>query len=393
MPFNRVIILIIDACGVGAMPDAADYLDSGASTLPHCADAVGGLLMPTCQKLGLGNIVPIRGIPTKTDPDGSFGKMAEQSAGKDSTTGHWEIGGVLTPTPFPTYPDGFPPSLVAEFEKRSGIKTIGNVPASGTEIIKQLGEEHLKTRKVILYTSADSVWQMAAHEEVYPIEQQYEYCQIARDLLQGEHAVARVIARPFIGKPGSFTRTPRRRDFSQPPWSDTILDLMLKAGRKTYAVGKIWDLFAERGLSSHVKTNDNDDGMEKLIDLIHHDTDHSLLFANLVDFDQAWGHRRDPLNFARALERFDSQLAEMLPLLRENDLLIITADHGCDPTFAAHTDHTREYVPLLVYGLGAKPGVDLGTRTTFADVACTVAEIFDLENEFPGMSFLPKISD
>ncbi len=391
MDTKRAIILVIDACGVGALPDAATYDDEGASTIPHCAEAVGGLRMPACQRLGLGNIVPIRGVPPVERPVGAYGKMAEVSAGKDSTTGHWEIGGVITPTPFPTYPSGFPEGLVAELERRAGVKTIGNKAASGTVILDELGEEHLRTGAVILYTSADSVWQMAAHESLFPIERLYELCQIARDMLTGEHAVGRVIARPFVGEPGNFTRTPRRRDFSLPPGGKTILDVMVEAGHRTYAVGKIWDLFAERGMSSHVKTESNHDGMRRTIELVRKDRKHALLFINLVDFDQAWGHRRDPGNFAKALEEFDRGLEELLGVMRDTDLLFITADHGCDPTYVKHTDHTREYVPLIVYRRMMPGGVNLGTRETMADVAATVADLFGVKGLGAGRSFAGEV--
>ncbi|HOD65901.1 MAG TPA: phosphopentomutase [candidate division Zixibacteria bacterium] len=391
MYIRRAIILVIDACGVGALPDAAAYDDVGAATVPHCAAAVGGLDLPNCRRLGLGNIVPIAGVPPVAAPAAAFGKMAEQSAGKDSTAGHWEIAGLITPVPFPTYPHGFPPSLVREFELQAGVRTIGNIPASGTAIIEQFGEEHLRSGAVILYTSADSVWQMAAHEERYPLAEQYRYCEAARELLTGEHAVARVIARPFIGSPGRFVRTAGRRDFSLPPGGPTLLDLMVAAGRPTYAVGKIWDLFAARGITSHVKPEGNAAGMEATIELVRGDRDHGLIFTNLVDFDQAWGHRRDPANFALALEDFDRRLGALLDALREDDMLIITADHGCDPTLARHTDHTREYVPLLAYGRRVKAGVNLGARATFADVGATVAELFRLPGSLAGNSFAGEV--
>jgi len=317
--------------------------------------------------------------------------MMEKSPGKDSTTGHWEIGGVILPRPFPVFPDGFPPALVREFERRANVKTIGNKTASGTEIIKELGQRHLKTKEIILYTSADSVWQMAAHEDPYPLERQYELCRIARDMLTGEYAVARVIARPFVGPPANFTRTAGRRDFSLKPPQDTILDLMVNKGLKTVAIGKIWDLFAGRGISNKVKTVNNDEVMSAIIDFAKNDKSHDMAFANLVDFDMLWGHRNDEVGFAEGLEAFDRQLGNLLPSLTDKDLLIITADHGCDPTYKKHTDHTREYVPLLVYGKKAKGGIDLGTRETFADVACTVGEIYGIQHSFPGKSFCREI--
>lgn len=393
MEITRVIIIIIDACGVGEMPDAAQYDDAGAATFQHCAQAVGGLHMPVCQSIGLGNIVQIEGVPPVEIPIGAYGKMATQSAGKDSTTGHWEIGGLIVKKPFPVYPNGFPKEIVEAFEQKANIKTTYNLPASGTEIIERLGEHHLKTKEIILYTSADSVFQLAAHEDLYPVEQQYEICQIARNLLIGEHAVGRVIARPFIGEPGNFTRTANRRDFSVEPFDDTILDLMIKNNHQTLAIGKIYDLYAGRGVTTKIKTANNTEGMNEIINAVKNNNDHALIYANLVDGDQLWGHRRDPENFAKALEEFDIQLSELLPSLRDDDLLIITADHGCDPTYTKHTDHTREYVPLLLYGRNIKHSTDLGIRETFADVGKTVAEIFRLENKFSGKSFLQDIKN
>jgi len=391
MPFNRVIIIIIDACGVGELPDAGEYGDNGASTIPHVAEVRGGLNMPICQRLGLGNIVPILKINPNFTPTGCFGRMKPKSPGKDSTSGHWEIGGVILDKPFPTYPNGFPFELVKKFEELSGITTIGNIPASGTEIIRELGEEHLKSKSIILYTSADSVWQMAAHEEIYPLKKQYEYCQIARDMLTGEHAVGRVIARPFIGKPGNFIRTKGRKDFSLTPHSDTIMDLMNKKGFSSLAIGKIWDLFAERGFDDHIKTADNDEGLSVIINAVEQNKQHKLLFSNLVDFDMLWGHRRDVKGFADALEAFDFKLGEILAKLHSDDLLIITADHGCDPTYIKHTDHTREYVPLLTFSKEGQADINLGIRETFSDVACTIAEIFGIGHNFKGTSFLNEI--
>lgn len=393
MPFNRIILLVIDACGVGELPDAADYGDSGAATLPNVAKAVSGLRMPVCDCLGLGNVADIQGVSPNPSPIGCFGRMTEQSPGKDSTTGHWELGGVILSNPFPLFPNGFPQELVTEFERHSNVKTMGNKAASGTEIIKELGERHLETREIILYTSADSVWQMAAHEEIYPLARLYELCQIARDMLTGKYAVARVIARPFVGTPGNFTRTAGRRDFSLEPPQDTILDVLVKNGFKTLAIGKIYDLFAGRGITTKVKAVNNDEVMRVVINFAQKDKSHDMAFANLVDFDMLWGHRRDARSFAGGLEEFDRRLGELLPVLREDDLLIITADHGCDPTYDKHTDHTREYVPLLVYGKRAKQGVNLGTRKTFADVGCTLAEVFDIQSPSSGSSFLNQVRE
>ncbi len=393
MSFKRVFLLIIDACGVGELPDAADYGDTGAATIPNVAHSVGGLNMPFSGRLGLGNIVPVTGVPAAESPMGCFGKMQEQSPGKDSTTGHWEIGGIILDAPFPVFPNGFPEELVHRFEEKAGVKTIGNVAASGTEIIKQLGEEHLRTGALILYTSADSVFQLAAHEDLYPPEKLYEICRIAREMLTGKYGVGRVIARPFIGTPGNFTRTARRKDFSRLPPSPTLLDIMQRAGKETLAIGKIHDLFAGCGIKKSVKTANNAEVMKEVISAVTDNAKFSLVFSNCVDFDMLWGHRNDEKSFATGLEEFDRYLGELLPLLHQDDLLIITADHGCDPTIKTSTDHTREYVPLLVYGKQTAQGVDLGTRHTFSDIAKTVAEIFGLENSFPGESFLDEITE
>ncbi len=391
MKFKRGIIIVIDACGVGELPDAADYGDIGSSTIPNVAKAVGGLNMPNCQKLGLGNIVEIEGVTPAEKPWGCFGKMAEQAAGKDSTSGHWEMAGVVIESPFPTFPAGFPQSIVERFEKEASVKTIGNVAASGTEIIERLGKEHIDSGAIILYTSADSVFQLAAHEDIISVERLYEICAIARRMLSGEFGVGRVIARPFIGEPGSFMRTSSRRDFSLEPPDDTILDLLYKSNRKILSIGKIYDLFVGRGISKKIKTADNNDVMRNIIEAIENSSEYDLIFANCVDFDEKWGHRNDEKNFAHSLEEFDVQLGTLLGKLRDDDLLIITADHGCDPTIKTSTDHSREYVPLLVYGKNAKAGVNLGTRETFADIACTIAEVFELEHEFRGKSFYDQL--
>ncbi len=388
--FKRVIILILDACGIGELPDAGQYGDIGAATIPNIAAELGGLNMPYCQSLGLGNIVAIMGLPQTQNPKACFGRMAEKSAGKDSTSGHWEIGGVILEKPFPLFPNGFPDELVKEFERKADVKTIGNCTASGTEIIKHLGEHHIKTGDIILYTSADSVFQLAAHEDIIPLEILYEICHIARRLLQGDYGVGRVIARPFIGEKGNFRRTVNRRDFSLEPSSPTILDIMKKNSVPSVAIGKIYDLFARRGFSKSVKTHSNNEVMDKVIDELDK-TDYGLIFANLVDFDMLWGHRNDVSAFGRGLEDFDRLLPDLTNKMKEDDLLILTADHGCDPTMKHSTDHTREYVPLLVYNKRIEKGSDLGTRETFADIARTLADLFVLGYTFPGKSFLPEV--
>ncbi len=391
MTFTRVHILIIDACGVGELPDAPACGDKDAATIPNVARAHGGLSMPVCGSLGLGNLVPIAGVPPAAEPLAAYGKMAEQSPGKDSTLGHWEIGGIIVDKPLPPFPQGFPTDLVDRFERAAGVETIGNIAASGTELIARLGEEHLATQKPILYTSADSVFQLAAHEDLYPLPRLYEICEVARELLTGDYGVGRVIARPFAGPPGGFFRTTGRRDFSLTPPLRTFLDLLVEDNRATMAIGKIDDLYAHRGITTAFKTANNSEVMASVRQTIRYDFEHDLVFANCVDFDQLWEHRNDTGRFARGLEDFDTSLGQILPHLRENDLLIITADHGCDPTLKHSTDHTREYVPLLVYGEGVVPGRNLGARRTFADIAATVAEIFELPDIFPGTSFLQEI--
>lgn len=388
--FRRIIIIILDACGVGELPDAGEYGDIGAATIPNIALVLNGLTMPNSEKLGLGNIVPIKGVEPVDSPIACYGQMAEKSAGKDSTSGHWEIGGIILKKPFPVYPDGFPRDLVEKFEKKANVKTIGNIPASGTEIIKEQGERHLKTSEIILYTSADSVFQLAAHEDIIPLERLYEICRISRKLLRGEHAVGRVIARPFIGQPGDFVRTTNRKDFSLEPPSDTILDRLYKQKIPTVSIGKIYDLYAHRGFSKVIKAKTNREVMEKVIDEMQQ-TNYGLIFSNLVDFDMLWGHRNDTESFGSGLEEFDNHLASLLPVLTDDDLLIITADHGCDPTMKHSTDHTREYVPLLAYNKRIKKGVNLGVRESFADIAQTLAEIFEINYTFPGNSFLVDI--
>lgn len=386
---KRFVLIVLDSVGVGALPDAHEYGDEGSNTLANTANKVGGLDMPNLQAWGLGNIIPINGVAPSDSPVAAWGKMGEQSAGKDTTTGHWEIAGIHLEKPFPTYPNGFPIEVIEAFEQSIGRKTLGNYPASGTEIIQQLGEEHLSTGFPIVYTSADSVFQIAAHEEIVPIEQLYHWCEIARNQLQGEHGVGRVIARPFVGAPGDFQRTPRRKDYSLKPVTPTVLDGLTQSGIPVYGVGKIQDIFAGQGVSDNIKSQDNMDTVDKTLLWLADKKQDCLIFANLVDFDMSWGHRNDYQSYGKGLEEFDRRIPELISALEADDILCIVADHGCDPTTMS-TDHSREYVPLLVYGDNVKP-VDLGVRTTFADVAQTIADYFDLPQEWQGESFLGNI--
>ncbi|MCS3917925.1 phosphopentomutase [Fervidibacter sacchari] len=386
MSERRAILFVLDGVGIGELPDAADYGDEGSNTLANMAKAVGGLNLPNLQRMGLGNIERIEGVPPAEKPIACYGKMREVSAGKDTTTGHWEIAGVIREKPFPTYPNGFPPEIIEAFEKAIGRKVLGNKPASGTAIIEELGEEHLRTGYPIVYTSADSVFQIAAHEEIVPVEQLYEWCRIAREILRGEHEVARVIARPFIGTPGNFKRTPRRRDFSVPPPYPTLLDALTEAGLKVVTVGKIDDIFAGRGVTFAIHTSDNRDGMQQ-VETLAVQGDFDFLWCTLVDFDTVYGHRNNPQGFAQALKEFDEWLGNFLPKLMGGDLLIITADHGNDPTTPS-TDHSREYVPLLIWTPSLKEGKPLGVRQTFADVAATIADWLKVEWRGAGKSCL-----
>ncbi|HEX6777660.1 MAG TPA: phosphopentomutase [Ktedonobacterales bacterium] len=386
---KRAMIVVLDGVGAGDAPDAEAYGDAGTNSLSHCASAVGGLELPHLGALGIGNITPMQGTPPRPDASGAWGKMAERSAGKDSTTGHWEMTGVILNRPLPTYPEGFPPDVVESFEEAIGRKVLGNKAASGTEIIKELGEEHVRTARPILYTSADSVFQVAAHEEVIPLEELYAMCTTARKLLTGEHAVGRVIARPFIGTPGNFTRTPHRRDFSLEPLGTTLLDLLMARGDAVIGLGKIEDLFAGRGLTERDHTETNNAGMAASLRCLERDFT-GLLFVNLVECDQLWGHRRDPRGYAQALRDVDAWIPEVQARMRPGDALFITGDHGVDPT-AHGTDHTRECVPLLAWGPGLRGGVDLGTRTTFADLGQTIAAAFGVSHLSAGTSFASEI--
>ncbi len=386
---TRAILIVLDGVGAGANPDAQAYGDEGASSLEHCAQAIGGLALPHLGSLGLGNITPILGTPAQTDVKGAYGRMASAAAGKDSTTGHWEMTGVVLHKPLPTYPHGFPADLVTAFEQAIGRKVIGNKVASGTEIIKELGAEHMRTGSPILYTSADSVFQIAAHQDVIPLAELYHICEIARALLTGDHAVGRVIARPFIGTPGTFQRTEHRRDFSLAPTGTTLLDLLKASGKEVIGLGKIEDLFAGRGLTQRDHTETNREGMVATLKWLERDFV-GLLFVNLVEFDMLWGHRRDSQGYAQALRDVDNWLPQVQQLMRPNDALFFTADHGVDPTYHG-TDHTRECVPLLAYGQPIHPGVNLGTRTTFADLGQTLAQAFRVGSLAAGTSFAQEI--
>ncbi len=388
--FTRIVIIVLDSAGVGELPDAGRYGDEGSSTLPHTARAVGGLRVPELEALGLGRIVSIEGVRPLPAPRGAYGKLAERSAGKDSTTGHWELMGVIVDRPFPTYPRGFPPDLIAAFERAIRTSTLGNEVASGTEIIARLGPEHQRTGYPIVYTSADSVFQVAAHEDVIPVQRLYEICLAARRLLTGPHAVSRVIARPFVGSPGAYTRTDRRRDFSLPPTAPTVLDAVTAQGLEVVGIGKISDLFAGRGVTRSIHTRDDLDGMAQTGAAMT-STARGIIFTNLVDLDSKFGHRNDPAGYARDLEAIDAALPQVMGRVRPDDLVVITADHGNDPTTGS-TDHAREYVPVLFGGSAVRGGVDLEVRSTFADVGATVADALGIPWEGPGTSVLPLIT-
>ena len=378
-------MIVLDSVGIGELPDAAAYGDAGSNTLGNIARALGGLHLPNFQRLGLGNIAPLVGVPPTAAPLVSHGKMAERSAGKDTTTGHWEMMGLVLEEPFPTYPNGFPDEVIAEFTRRIGRGILGNIPASGTKILDELGAEHLATGKPIVYTSADSVFQIAAHEEVIPIDELYRMCEQAREMLQGKHGVGRVIARPFIGQPGHFSRTARRKDFSRAPHLPTILDRAKEKGYPVTFVGKIDNIFANQGLTGGNHTTNDMAGLNATISFMR-SQENGLIVTNLCDFDMLYGHRNNIEGYAQALRDVDARIPELFSAARHGDLLIITADHGCDPTTPG-TDHTREYVPLLAYHSSRNPGVNLGIRTTFADVGATIADLLDLEMPRWGSSF------
>ena len=386
---KRVFWLVMDSVGTGEMPDAARYGDEGSNTLRSVSRSPF-FQIPYLLRLGLANIDQCGWGQPAADPQACFGRLGECSAGKDTTTGHWEMAGLISPTPLPTFPQGFPQELIQEFSREIGRGVLCNKPYSGTQVIRDYGQEHLQTGKVIVYTSADSVFQIAAHEERIPVEELYQICQTARRLLVGKWGVGRVIARPFVGRYPNFTRTANRHDFSLPPSGPTVLNLLQQAGLETIGVGKIGDIFAGSGLSRSLRTRSNDDGMEKTLQLAREDFC-GLCFVNLVEFDMTYGHRNDPDGYAKALSAFDRQLERLTPLLRKEDLVIVTADHGCDPGTPS-TDHSREYVPLLVYGRPARRGVNLGTRMGFCDIGATVADYFFLDHRsIAGHSFLSQI--
>ncbi len=386
--FPRVTWIVLDSVGIGAMPDAADYGDSGSDTLGNIARK-RTLHLPNLEKLGLGNIRPLEHVPPADHPSAAFGRCALASPGKDTTTGHWEMAGIHLAKPLPLFPQGFPPEIMQEFERRIGRCALGNHAASGTEIIKELGEEHMRTGRPIIYTSADSVFQVAAHEEVIPLWELYKICETARDLLRGPYEVGRVIARPFIGKPGAFTRTPNRKDFAVPPPKGMLLDQLEANNVPVFSVGKIFDVFLGRGIQEHEKTRNNTDGMAKTLGALD-EFPQGLLFVNLVDFDQLYGHRNDVEGYAKALEEFDGWLPSLYSKLSKDDLVILTADHGCDPTTPS-TDHSREYVPLLAYRPRKPEGSNLGLRSTLSDIGQTVASNFGTHIS-EGTSFLGALT-
>ena len=390
----RAIVLVLDSVGAGALPDAAEYGDEGSNTLANTALAVGGLRMPNLGAMGLGNVTGISGVPPVDKTSASWGRNAEASAGKDTTTGHWEMMGLQLASAFPTYPEGFPPDVMSAFERETGLGWLGNYPASGTVIIQELGDEHVATGNPIIYTSADSVFQIAAHEDVIPIDRLYELCSIARtNVMVGEHAVGRIIARPFIGPDasGTYTRTHRRRDFAIAPFEPTALDLLQEAGIPSYGIGKIGEIFAWRGICESPHSESNMHGFDNLLKRVEDDTDNGFVFANLVDFDMIWGHRNDVEGYARGLEAVDERIPELIDAMVVGDLFILTADHGCDPTTGS-TDHSREYTPLIAYVKGVDRGVDLGIRSTFSDIGETVLDFYGLPGKCGrGTSFLTEV--
>jgi phosphopentomutase len=390
MRFKRVSLIVLDSVGIGELPDAERFGDSGSHTLGHIAEQPRGLTLPNMQKLGLGNIAQLRGIPAEPNPQAYYGKMAEVSVGKDTMTGHWELMGLKVEIPFNVYPEGFPETLIRQFEEETGRKVIGNKPASGTDILDELGEEQMKTGAWIVYTSADSVFQLAAHEEIIPLEELYRACEIARRLtLQEEFTVGRVIARPYVGKPGAFTRTANRHDYAVKPPAPTVMNILRDAGLQVIAIGKINDIFDGEGVTESRHTTSNLDGVHKTIEVLN-TSFKGLSFTNLVDFDSLYGHRRDPIGYGKALEEFDAFLPEIMAGIGTDDLLILTADHGNDPIHAG-TDHTREYVPILLYSPSLTSPNSIGIRASFADLGATIADNFEVKSTGNGTSFLSKL--
>ena len=385
---RRVFLIVLDSFGIGYEPDAKEFGDVGANTLASISKS-DSFKVPNMKSLGLFNIDGVTVGEDVTTPLGAYGRLQEMSKGKDTTIGHWELAGMVSPKPLPTFPNGFPKEVIEEFENRTGRKVLCNKPYSGTQVIADYGKEHMETGALIVYTSADSVFQIAAHEEIVPVEELYRYCEIARELLVGDVGVGRVIARPFIGVAPNFTRTPRRHDYSLVPPKMTMLDALSKAGLETRAIGKIYDIFAGKGISCTQRTENNADGMNKTMEALKEDFE-GLCFVNLVDFDMTFGHRRDVDGYANAATEFDTWLGRFISELKEEDILMITADHGCDPGYTG-TDHTREYIPLLMYGQKIKSGINIGTRETFSDIAATILDIFGVENISDGVSFMKEV--
>ncbi|WP_291572873.1 phosphopentomutase [Clostridium sp. UBA4548] len=387
---RKVTLIVLDSVGIGALPDAKSYGDEGSNTLGNIAKAVKGFSLPNLEAMGLGNIDGMVGFDKNNNPSGSYGKCAELSKGKDTITGHWEIAGVILETPLNTYPEGFPREIIEEFESKIGRKTLGNVVASGTAIIEDLGEEHMRTGYPIIYTSADSVFQIAAHEEIIPIPELYKMCEIAREMLVGDKMVGRVIARPFLGtNKGDFTRTSNRHDYAIEPFNKTMMEYISEANQSVMAVGKIKDIFTGKGVTDSITIKNNMDGVDKTLEFMKNDKT-GLIFSNLVDFDMKFGHRNDVEGYANALVEFDNRLPEIIEALGQEDILIITADHGCDPTTES-TDHSREYIPVLVYGKNIKQNINIGTRQCFSDIGKTILELLNVENELVGKSFADMI--
>ena len=382
---SRVIWMIIDSVGIGALPDSEKFGDVNVNTLGNIVKNYKDIKLPNMLKLGLGNIDGIDSLEGVKSPIGAFGRASEVSKGKDTTTGHWEMTGVLVETPFKTYENGFPKEIIDEFERKTNRKVIGNKPASGTAILDELGEQQMKTGEVIVYTSADSVFQIAAHEEIIPLDELYKMCEIAREIMMGDNAVARIIARPFVGQPGAFERTSNRRDYSLSPFEDTVLDNIKNSNLDVIGVGKIEDIFNKQGITEAIHTKDNMDGVDQTINYMKKENN-GLIFTNLVDFDSKYGHRRDVKGYKEALEEFDARIPEILENMEDDDILIINSDHGNDPTYKG-TDHTREYIPMLICGKNVKSGLNLGTRSSFADIGATVADILDVKMPKHGNSF------